>query len=88
MIVGFNVSACILCVRDMYASLDHHMICCPDGRKSMRCHQFTFKARDGQVEAGLYSTVVHVYCEGHVLVEAKDFKKAVEIFTNRVSVVA
>ena len=28
-IVGFNVSASILFVRDMYASLDHHMICFP-----------------------------------------------------------
>ena len=47
-IVGFNVSACILFVRDMYASLDHHMICCPpppQGRKRMRCHRITFKAR-------------------------------------------
>ena len=32
-IVGFNVSDCILCVRDMYASLDNHMICCPQGRR-------------------------------------------------------
>ena len=30
-IVGLNISTCILCVRDMYASLDHHMICCTQG---------------------------------------------------------
>ena len=30
-VVGLNIGTCILCVRDLDAFLDHHMICCAQG---------------------------------------------------------
>ena len=30
-VVGLNIGTCILCVRDLFALLDHHMICCTQG---------------------------------------------------------
>ena len=41
------VGTCILCVRDMYASLDHHMICCTQGERKCVVTD-TFKTMSGQ----------------------------------------
>ena len=74
-IVGFDICACILCVQDMYASLDHHTIHFQSKRWPSRG-----RSLEPPGVCALKATCM--------LFEAKDFKKAVEIFTNMVSVVA